>query len=79
MDLEKPEREFVAVTDSMSGFYTKAKSLPNRSIIVERKSENLVPTKNFAGSRRSLGKVLTLEKAKVDLGLESISAYILDW
>ena len=31
--------------------------------------KNLVPTKNFAGSRRSLGKVLTLEEDKVALGL----------
>ena len=62
---EKAEREFVAVTDSMSGFYTKARFWPNHSW----KSKNLVPTKNFAGSRRSLGKVLTLEEAKVALGL----------
>ena len=50
-------------------FIQRPESWPNRSLIVDRKSENLVPTKNFAGSRRSLGKVLTLEEAKVALGL----------
>ena len=50
-------------------FIQRPESWPYRSIIVDRKSENLVPTKNFAGSRRSLGKVLTLKEAKVALGL----------
>ena len=50
-------------------FIQRPEFWPNHSIIEDRKSENLVPTKNFAGSRRSLGKVLTLEEAKVALGL----------